>query len=102
VTRETLIDVLREMAVPVIERPIRREELLRVGAADGGAGGAGTPRGGATDDTFGIFLSSTSTKVLPLRRIDATAVPIPGLFASIADRYNRYLRSYAETQAPLW
>jgi branched-subunit amino acid aminotransferase/4-amino-4-deoxychorismate lyase len=102
VTRETLIDVLREMAVPVIERPIRREELMRVGAADGGAGGAGTPRGGATDDTFGIFLSSTSTKVLPLRRIDATAVPIPGLFASIADRYNRYLRSYAETQAPLW
>ncbi len=100
VTRETLIDVLREMAVPVVERPIRREELLRVGAAT--AAGAGTPGGAASDDSFGIFLSSTSTKVLPLSRIDATPVPIPGLFVSIADRYNRYLRSYAETQAPLW
>ncbi|MFW5729185.1 MAG: aminotransferase class IV [Spirochaetota bacterium] len=83
VTRETLIDVLHEMGVPVVERPVQREELMR-------------------RDDVGVFLSSTSTKMLPLSRIDASPIPIPPLFASIADQYNRYLRSYAETQALLW
>jgi branched-subunit amino acid aminotransferase/4-amino-4-deoxychorismate lyase len=93
VTRETLLEVLRAEGIPVKEEPLSRAWLL---APAGAASVEASPR------CQGVFLSSTSTKVVPLSRIDQVELPIAPLFRDIAKWYDEYLRDYAAAQEPLW
>ncbi len=83
VTRETVLEVLGSEGIPIVEEPLLRSWLLARGCQ-------------------GVFLSSTSTKVVPVSRIDQVELPIAPLFRDIATRYDEYLRDYAAAQEPLW
>jgi branched-subunit amino acid aminotransferase/4-amino-4-deoxychorismate lyase len=106
VTRETLLEVLTDTGVEVVEEPLSRAWILHAGAGttpgggEGAAAGEHTAAGSAACD--GVFLSSTSTKVVPVSRIDGEELPIAPLFRDIANSYNDYLRNYAARQNPLW
>ncbi len=90
VTRETLLELLREQGIPVHEEPIHRAQL-----------GLGEQRSNESE-VAGVFVSSTSTKVLPLSRVDERDYEIPSLFRRIAQAYQEFLRDYAASQQTLW
>ena len=90
VTRETLLELLREQGIPVREEPIHRAQL-----------GLGELRSNESA-VAGVFVSSTSTKVLPLSRVDEHDYEIPPLFRRISQRYQEFLRDYAASQQTLW
>lgn len=90
VTRETLLEILADGGIPVREESIPRAELCP---------GSEAPAATGFD---GVFLSSTSTKVLPLTAIDGVSYEIPELFRRIAGSYDAFLKDYAAAQTPLF
>jgi D-alanine transaminase len=79
VTRLTLAQALEEEGIPLEEKPLPRVELSR---------------------WEGYFLTSTSTKLMPLVRIGDLAFGIPDITRRIMKRYDAWLRRYAAAQAP--
>lgn len=74
VTQLTVRQVLRELGIPLEERPLPLAE-----------------RG----DWQGAFLTSTSTKILPLRQIDDQPVPLSPLVERVRRAYDDWLDAYA-------
>lgn len=85
VTRESLLEVVRELGLPLREEPLPRSLVE-----------SGSPR------LEGLLLSSTSTKLLPLRELDGWALPLPERYPVMARAYDDYLTRYARTQKPLY
>ncbi len=81
VTRRTIAETLAEVGMPLEERPLREEEIPRYA---------------------GFFLSSTSTKILPLRRLGSHEMEIPHVIRHLMALYDRYLERYAAGQEPLF
>ena len=77
VTKLTLSRALAEEGIPLAEKPLPEAELSR---------------------WEGYFLTSTSTKVMPLGRIGERDFGIPPLTRRIMELYDAWLRRYAETQ----
>ncbi len=80
ITRRTLMDALAADGFPVVERPLRLDEAL--------------------SGRFGLMVSSTSNKALPVCRLlppDGPPVdlPLPGFFSAVLRSYDEYLRRYA-------
>ncbi|MFP4012151.1 MAG: aminotransferase class IV [Spirochaetaceae bacterium] len=77
VTRLTLREMLGRQGVEVLERPLLRSEV----------------------GTFaGYFLTSTSSKVLPLARIDSHRFEIPGIIRRVMRDYDAFLEEYRAGQ----
>lgn len=85
VTRESLLEVIRDLGLPLQEEPLPRS---LVNAEPG--------------QLEGLMLSSTSTKLLPLRELDGRPLPRPGLYRRMATAFDHYLSAYARTQNPLY
>lgn len=81
VTRITLLDALQQKGIPVQERPLHESEIL---------------------EQDGFFLTSTSTKVMPLRKLGPYPLTIPPLLWEIMKHYDGYLDTYASTQEALY
>lgn len=81
VTRITLLEALGEKGIPVQERPLHESEI---------------------PDHSGFFLTSTSTKVMPLRKLGPYSLTIPPLLREIMKLYDAYLDAYASTQEALF
>jgi branched-subunit amino acid aminotransferase/4-amino-4-deoxychorismate lyase len=80
ITRRTLMAALAAEGLPVIERPLREDEAL--------------------SGRFGLMVSSTSNKALPVRRLlrpdgPPVELPLPGFFRAVLRSYDGYLRRYA-------
>jgi branched-chain amino acid aminotransferase len=81
ITRRTLMAALATDGLPVIERPLREEEAL--------------------SGRFGLMVSSTSNKALPVRRLLRPGsapfeLPLPGFFSAVLRSYDEYLLRYAQ------
>jgi branched-subunit amino acid aminotransferase/4-amino-4-deoxychorismate lyase len=74
VTKITLERLLRRHGISVLERPLLRSEL---------------------PTWSGCFLTSTSSKVMPLRKVDDITFSIPELVFDIMRRYDAFLDAYA-------
>jgi branched-subunit amino acid aminotransferase/4-amino-4-deoxychorismate lyase len=74
VTQLTLRQVIRDLGIPLVERPLPLSEL---------------------GSWQGAFLTSTSTKVMPLRQIDGTALPLSPLVDRLRLAYDGWLDAYA-------
>lgn len=74
VTQLTVRQVVKDLGLALEERPLPLSEL-------------GTWQG--------AFLTSTSTKIMPLRQIDAVAVPLSPLVERLRRAYNEWLDAYA-------
>ncbi|MCX7787185.1 MAG: aminotransferase class IV [Spirochaetes bacterium] len=81
VTRITLLDALQKKGIPVQERPILATEI---------------------PDQDGFFLTSTSTKVMPLKKLGEHNLTIPSLLREIMKHYDAYLEAYAASQEALF
>ncbi|GAB4367297.1 MAG: branched-chain-amino-acid transaminase [Spirochaetales bacterium] len=81
VTRITLLDMLHQRGIPVKERPLHESEIPH---------------------QDGFFLTSTSSKVMPLKRLGSQEVPIPSLIRDIKKYYDTYLDTYASSQEVLF
>ncbi len=81
VTRITLLDALHQKGIPVQERPLQETEIPQ---------------------QDGFFLTSTSTKVMPLRKLGSYDLSIPSLIREIMKHYDAYLDVYAATQEALF
>jgi len=81
VTRITLLAALKQHSIPLEERPLHESEISSQG---------------------GFFLTSTSTKVMPLRKLGPYDLPIPPLIREIMKLYDAYLDAYASTQEALF
>ena len=77
VTGITLAHVLLEAGFTLIERAFTREDLL---ASDG------------------CFLTSTSSKVMPVSRIDERSIAVPESIRMIMKAYGRFLDDYLSTE----
>ena len=78
VTQLTVRQVIRDLGIPLEERPVPLSDLgLWQGA----------------------FLTSTSTKILPLRQINNTAVPLSPLVDHLRRAYDDWLDAYARSHA---
>jgi len=77
VTQLTLREVIRDLGIPLEERPLARADLTQ---------------------WKGAFLTSTSTKVLPLRQIDDTALPLSPLVDRLRRAYDGWLDDYARSR----
>lgn len=75
VTQLTVRRVIRELGISVEERPLPLAEL---------------------STWKGAFLTSTSTKILPLRQIDATPVPLSPLIEKLRVTYDQWLDNWAK------
>lgn len=76
VTKLTLLECLAEEGIPYREQPLPLAEL---------------------SSWAGVFLTSTSTKVMPLAAIDGLSFEIPPLLVRVREAYDRWLARYAET-----
>jgi branched-subunit amino acid aminotransferase/4-amino-4-deoxychorismate lyase len=74
VTKLTLAQALKEEGIPLSERPLPEAELSR---------------------WAGYFLTSTSTKVMPLSRIGELSFEIPDITKRIMKLYDAWLERYA-------
>lgn len=74
VTQLTVRRVVRDLGIPLEERPLPLSEQ-------------GTWEG--------AFLTSTSTKILPLRQIDGTSFPLSPLVEKLRLAYDQWLEDYA-------
>ncbi|MBI4151576.1 aminotransferase class IV family protein [Candidatus Woesearchaeota archaeon] len=74
VTKLTLTDALREKGVTVTERPLSVQDIPTYA---------------------GFFLTSTSSKVLPISQIDHVPIQIPTLVREVMRIYDQYLEKYA-------
>lgn len=74
VTRHTVNEVIRELAIPLIEGPIERSELQACS---------------------GCFLTSTSSKVMPLGRVDDLQFSVPAIIRTVMNAYDDFLERYA-------
>ncbi len=80
VTKLTLEEVLGRRGIDVLERPLLRSEV-------------GSWRG--------YFLTSTSSKVIPISRIDDHRFEIPEIVRDIMGAYDAFLDDYRRTQTPI-
>jgi branched-chain amino acid aminotransferase len=76
VTKLTVSDVIRGLGIPLEERTLPVEGLVA---------------------WEGLFLTSTSTKVMPLSRVDDWEYDVPPVVADIRRAYDAYLSEYAAT-----
>lgn len=74
VTKLTVSEVIRESGIPLVEKTIPQSGL---------------------SDWMGLFLTSTSTKVMPLSRVDDAEYEVPPVVAEIRRAYDSYLQEYA-------
>lgn len=81
VTRITLLDALHQRGIPVKEQVLHESDIPR---------------------QDGFFLTSTSTKVMPLRKLGPYDLTIPPLIREIMKVYDAYLDAYASTQEVLF
>lgn len=77
VTQLTVRQVVRELGITLEERPL---PIAEVGSWQG------------------AFLTSTSTKVMPLRQIDAVTVPLSPLVDRLRVAYDEWLDAYARSR----
>ncbi|TVQ41221.1 MAG: hypothetical protein EA384_00865 [Spirochaetaceae bacterium] len=77
VTRTTVNQVIRDLGVPLIEETITHAELERVA---------------------GCFVTSTSSKVMPVGRIDNQQYEVPQLVRRLMQAYDDFLRRYAVSE----
>jgi len=78
VTQLTVRQVIRDLGISLEERPL---PLTEVGKWQG------------------VFLTSTSTKIMPLRRIDATDLPLSPLVDKLRLAYDGWLDTYARRRS---
>jgi branched-subunit amino acid aminotransferase/4-amino-4-deoxychorismate lyase len=78
VTQLTVRQVVRDLGISLEERPLPLSEV-------------GTWQG--------AFLTSTSTKIMPLRRIDATALPLSPLVDKLRLAYDGWLDAYGRRRS---
>ncbi len=83
ITRRTLMEALAAAGYPVVERPLREDEAL--------------------SGRFGLMVSSTSNKALPVRSLlrpsgPPLSLPLPAFFKDVRRSYDEYLRSYANSR----
>ena len=78
VTQLTVCQVVRDLGISLEERPLPLSEV-------------GTWQG--------AFLTSTSTKIMPLRRIDATALPLSPLVDKLRLAYDGWLDAYGRRRS---
>jgi len=76
VTQLTVRQVIRELGIPLEERPLPLSELNR---------------------WQGAFLTSTSTKIMPLRQIDDRPIPLSELVDKLRLAYDAWLDEYARS-----
>ncbi len=81
VTKITVERVVGEAGIPMEERVLPEADLGR---------------------WAGIFLTSTSTKIMPLRMVGETEFAIPDIVPRIAKLYDRFLDSWAAERGPLF
>lgn len=74
VTQWTVREVIRELNIPLEERPLPLAELSQ---------------------WQGAFLTSTSTKIMPLRQIDQTPIALSPLVDQLRRAYDQWLDAYA-------
>ncbi len=77
VTRMTVIQVIGELGIPLVESPVARSELGQTAAA---------------------FVTSTSSKIIPVSSIDEHSFAIPDLVRRLMAEYDRFLERYATEQ----
>jgi len=80
VTKKTVIECAARHGIPVEERNLPWEEYAA---------------------WQGVFLTSTSSKIVPLVLIDRLTFAIPPLIRDLMRYYNRYLDEYAATCVPI-
>lgn len=78
VTKLTLEEQLREHGFSLIERELHRDEMTKWSS---------------------LFLTSSSSKVMPLSRIDDSAFEIDSLVRAVMELYDSFLARYAGEQA---
>lgn len=78
VTQMTVLECLKELGMEVVRRPISRDELT---------------------SWSGYFLTSTSSKVMPLGRIDQLTFKIPELVRRIMKAYDEWLTRWTGVHA---
>lgn len=77
VTQMTVCQVIRDLGIALEERPLPLSDLSL---------------------WQGAFLTSTSTKIMPLRQIDDTVVPLPPLVDRLRFAYDDWLDAYARSR----
>jgi branched-chain amino acid aminotransferase len=77
VTRSTLLKVLESNKIPVEEKELDSTELSQY---------------------TGFFLTSTSSKVVPISQIDERSIEIPEIVTRIMKLYDEFLDNYSGTQ----
>jgi branched-chain amino acid aminotransferase len=77
VTQLTIRQVIRDLGIPLEERPLPAAEAR---------------------SWQGAFVTSTSTKILPLRQIDGTSVPLSPLVDRLRLAYDEWLDAYARSR----
>ncbi len=75
VTRTTVNQVIDNLGVPLLEEPVAQRELAHVA---------------------GCFVTSTSSKVMPVSRIGDLEFEIPELVRRLMKAYDAFLKQYAE------
>jgi len=78
VTQLTVRQVIQDLGIALEERPLALTELAT---------------------WQGAFLTSTSTKIMPLRRIDATGLPLSPLVDKLRLAYDGWLDAYARRRS---
>ncbi len=81
VTKHTISETLAGAGIPLLERPLPESDLPRYS---------------------GYFLSSTSTKIMPLRRIGTHETAVPDLVRRLMRLYDDFLERYAAGREPLF
>ncbi|MDD9952906.1 MAG: aminotransferase class IV [Candidatus Woesearchaeota archaeon] len=74
VTRATLIDALEEEGISVLQKKLHKNELKK----------------------YGLFLTSTSSKVVPLKTVDDIVLEIPALVRSVMRIYDAKLSALSQ------
>ncbi len=80
VTKLTLTEALRQNGIEIIEKQLPLSELKQY---------------------LGFFLTSTSSKVLPITSINRITFAIPEIIKTVMKIYDEYLNNYAATQKKL-
>jgi branched-subunit amino acid aminotransferase/4-amino-4-deoxychorismate lyase len=80
VTKLTLEEVLEQRGIDVLERPLLRSEV---------------------GSWSGYFLTSTSSKVIPLTRIEDHRFDIPAIITDVMGAYDAFLEDYRAARAPV-
>jgi branched-subunit amino acid aminotransferase/4-amino-4-deoxychorismate lyase len=78
VTQWTVREVIRELKIPLEERPLPLTEISQ---------------------WQGAFLTSTSTKIMPLRQIDQTPIALSPLIDRLRRAYDEWLDAYVRSRS---